>query len=84
MDYALLDWDNTLRQGYTLFSWIDYLIEVGTVGSVVREEIDYYIEESDRNSVRLPLQNLLSGKCHDKEQHPAHPQWFRCTVRNSR
>ena len=45
MDYALLDWDNTLRQGYTLFSWIDYLIEVGTVGSVVREEIDYYIEE---------------------------------------
>ena len=36
--------------------------------------IDYYIEESDRNSFRLPLQNLLSGKCHDKEQHPAHPQ----------
>lgn len=27
MKYAVFDWDNTVREGYTLFSWIDYLIE---------------------------------------------------------
>lgn len=25
MEYAVFDWDNTVRDGYTLFSWIDYL-----------------------------------------------------------
>lgn len=45
MDYALLDWDNTLRKGYTLFTWIDYLIDIGTLESVVREEVDHYIEK---------------------------------------
>jgi len=25
--YALFDWDNTVRKGYTLYSWVDYLCE---------------------------------------------------------
>lgn len=45
MDYALLDWDNTLRRGYTLFTWMDYLIDIGTIKSIVREEINIYQEE---------------------------------------
>ena len=23
--YALFDWDNTIRKGYTLYSWVEYL-----------------------------------------------------------
>lgn len=23
--YALFDWDNTIRRGYTLYSWVEYL-----------------------------------------------------------
>lgn len=51
MDYALLDWDNTLRKGYTLFTWMDYLIDIGALESVVREEVDYYIEEYKRKKI---------------------------------
>lgn len=45
MDYALLDWDNTLRKGYTLFTWMDYLINIGIIESEVRKEVDYHIEK---------------------------------------
>lgn len=51
MDYALLDWDNTLRKGYTLFTWMDYLIDIGIVESVVRQEVDYYIEEYKKEKI---------------------------------
>ncbi len=51
MDYALLDWDNTLRKGYTLFTWLDYLIDIGIVESVVRQEVDYYIEEYKKEKI---------------------------------
>lgn len=27
MKYALLDWDNTLRKGYSIFSWCNFLVE---------------------------------------------------------
>ena len=45
MDYALLDWDNTLREGYTLFTWMDYLINIGIIECEVRKKVDYYIEK---------------------------------------
>ena len=51
MDYALLDWDNTLRKGYTLFTWMDYLINIGTIKSVVRQKVDYYIEEYKKENL---------------------------------
>ena len=51
MDYAFLDWDNTLRKGYTLFTWMDYLINIGTIESVVRQEVDYYIEEYKKENL---------------------------------
>lgn len=31
MRYALFDWDNTIRKGYTLFSWMDYLLSVNVI-----------------------------------------------------
>ena len=51
MDYALLDWDNTLRKGYTLFTWMDYLIGIGIIESVVREKIDYCMEEYKKENI---------------------------------
>ena len=45
MDYALLDWDNTLRKGYTLFTLMDYLINIGIIESEVRKEVDYHIDK---------------------------------------
>ena len=51
MNYALLDWDNTLRKGYTLFTWIDYLIDRGIIGNIVREEIEYYIKEYKKHEI---------------------------------
>lgn len=51
MEYALLDWDNTLRKGFTLFSWIDYLIDNEIIGNVVRKEIDFYINEYKKKRI---------------------------------
>lgn len=31
MKYALLAWDKTLRKNYTLFYWIDYLVELNII-----------------------------------------------------
>ena len=45
MEYALLDWDNTVRNGYTLFSLIDYLVETRFIDESVRKKIDTYKED---------------------------------------
>ncbi len=39
MKYALFDWDNTLKTGYTLLSWVDYLCEKGVLNSAIIPEI---------------------------------------------
>lgn len=36
MRYAVFDWDNTVREGYTLFSWIDYLSQKGILDSRIQ------------------------------------------------
>ena len=40
MRYAVLDWDNTIRNGYTLFSWIDFLVD--------RKILSYSLKEKER------------------------------------
>ena len=45
-DYVLFDWDNTVRKGYTLFSWIDYLckndvIESGFQNDIAKVRLQY-------------------------------------------
>ena len=44
MDYALLDWDNTLRKGYTLFSLIDFLVKREFIEEKINVEIFQLIE----------------------------------------
>lgn len=38
MKYAVFDWDNTVRNGYTLFSWIAYLCDKGILPSKLMEK----------------------------------------------
>ncbi len=45
-EYVLFDWDNTVRRGYTLFSWIDYLcnndvIEKGFKNEIAKVRLQY-------------------------------------------
>lgn len=62
MEYALLDWDNTLRRNYTLFSWIDFLIREGTINERVQEKIDVYLK---RYSAGKLTHDNLAQKCCD-------------------
>lgn len=36
MEYAVFDWDNTIRKGFTLFSWMDFLYEEKFLDTKVR------------------------------------------------
>lgn len=37
--YALFDWDNTVRKGYTLYSWVDYLCEHHVLNSNIQADL---------------------------------------------
>lgn len=39
MAYAVFDWDNTIRKGFTLFSWMDFLYEKKVLNTKVRKDI---------------------------------------------
>lgn len=39
MAYAVFDWDNTLRKGFTLFSWMDFLYKKRLLDTEVRRDI---------------------------------------------
>lgn len=39
MEYAVLDWDNTIRKGFTLFSWMDFLYKEKFLDTKVRSNI---------------------------------------------
>lgn len=39
MAYAVLDWDNTIRKGFTLFSWMDFLYEENILDTKVQKSI---------------------------------------------
>ncbi len=39
MEYAVFDWDNTIRKGFTLFSWMDFLYEKKILDTAVRSNI---------------------------------------------
>ena len=40
MKYALLDWDNTLRKGYSLFSWCNFLVEKAIIDKASLDSIN--------------------------------------------
>lgn len=39
MAYAVFDWDNTIRKGFTLFSWMDFLYEKKILDTTIRNDI---------------------------------------------
>jgi len=55
MNYAVIDWDNTLRQGFALFTWIEYL-----------REHNIFDKKMDKMITSL-LENHKSGKVSYKE-----------------
>ena len=40
MKYAVFDWDNTIRRGFTLFSWMDFLYEQRILDRKVHKKIE--------------------------------------------
>lgn len=38
--YALFDWDNTVRKGYTLYSWVDYLCECHVINPQIQDDLN--------------------------------------------
>ena len=59
--YALLDWDNTLRRGATLFAWMDFLCEEKHVLS--RKIIDNRLEIGRRCRAGEISHDTLCGLC---------------------
>ena len=51
MNYALLDWDNTIRNGFTLFSLIDYLVNVHFIEESVRNIINSYKDKYSKGII---------------------------------
>lgn len=39
MEYVVFDWANTIRKGFTLFSWMDFLYEEKILDTAVRNDI---------------------------------------------
>lgn len=40
MLYAVIDWDNTVRRGFTLFDWMEYLYSRNVIDRKVNKEIE--------------------------------------------
>ncbi len=61
MKYALLDWDKTLRKNYTLFCWIDYLIELNIIDKKHDDNIKDLIQKFNQNKITHDQLAKLSG-----------------------
>ena len=61
MKYALLDWDKTLRKNYTLFCWIDYLVESNIIEKKYVDNIKKLIEKYKQNKITHDQLAKLSG-----------------------
>lgn len=49
--YALFDWDNTVRHGYTLYSWVDYLCTHSIIDSRLQYELGKIKEQYKENQI---------------------------------
>lgn len=38
--YALFDWDNTIRRGYTLYSWVEYLHQCNITSIYLQKKLE--------------------------------------------
>lgn len=67
MQYAVFDWDNTVRDGFTLFDWIDYLIEQGVLHSSFESQIDDFSFRYKTNQITHDEYAHLTCKAYAKE-----------------
>ncbi len=51
MEYAVFDWDNTVRAGYTLFSWIDFLLNKGVLSQDLKDRVDKLRESYNNRDI---------------------------------
>ena len=49
--YVLFDWDNTVRKGYTLYSWVDYLCSCHTIDSCIQLDLNTMRKEYDSHLI---------------------------------
>lgn len=49
--YALFDWDNTVRNDYTLFSWVEYLCTHGIIDPSFQNELDLVAQQYNENII---------------------------------
>ena len=49
--YVLFDWDNTVREGFTLFSWIDYLCDHAVIDIGLQKEMDVFKAQYGRHLI---------------------------------
>lgn len=61
MKYALLDWDNTIRNGYTLFSLVDYFVENKIISPNVKIQVNSYF--SAYRSGNMSHDSLAENAC---------------------
>lgn len=49
--YALFDWDNTVRKGYTLLSWVDYLTKKDIIDSELKKRLSAFDRDYRRGVI---------------------------------
>ena len=49
--YAIFDWDNTVREGYTLFSWVEYLFNHSIFNCSIIRDLEMVKEAYERGSI---------------------------------
>jgi HAD superfamily phosphoserine phosphatase-like hydrolase len=51
MNYTLFDWDNTLRKGFSLISWVDFLIKKKLINDTALFEINNYYNKFQKKEI---------------------------------
>lgn len=49
--YALFDWDNTVREGYTLYSWVDYLCNHSIINNEIQKKLQKLANQYQKNEI---------------------------------
>lgn len=65
--YAVFDWDNTVRKGFTLFDWVEYLIEQRMIGDSIKPMIDNLSYKYSINEISHDEYARLACKLYVKE-----------------
>jgi len=62
MKYVLIDWDNTVRKGFALFTWIDFLCKKNLVDTSILDDIHSYLQLEKRGIISHSDLSKKSGQ----------------------